>query len=129
MRGHTQEVAKSMDLSSACTVKTARKLKCCILELFQELNDDAGNHILEFFLIVLVYFLEIFKLVCGQYYTLNLFLSSCILGSSSELHLNFIVRPLARKHLLRLHHLEELAMVPDDIGALPFAIFVVNYTY
>jgi hypothetical protein len=129
MGSHTQEVAKDMDLSSTVAVNTAWELKCGILELLQELNDNARYYILELLFVVFVDLLEILKLICRQDYTLDLFLSIFVLGSSSELHLNLFARTLPREHVLRLHHLEQLIVVSDYIGTLTFAIFVVNYTH
>ena len=118
-----------MDLSSAIAVKAGWELKSGILELLQELNDNAGNHILELFLVVLINFLKVLKLISRQYHFLNLFLSIVILGSSSDLHLNLVTRALAREHLLLIQHLEQLVVVSHDVGALTFAIFVVDHTH
>ncbi len=64
MRCHTKEIAYSMNLCSTSPVETAGKLECCVLELFQELNDNAGDDILELLFIVLVDLTEVFKLFC-----------------------------------------------------------------
>jgi hypothetical protein len=118
-----------MDLSSAIAVETAGELKSCILELFQELDDDARNHILELLFVFLVNFLKILELISRQNNTLDFFLSIFILGSSSELHLNLLMRLLPREHVLLLHHLEQLIAVSHYVSTLALAIFVMNYTH
>lgn len=119
-----------MDLCSACAVKTAGKLKCCVLELFQELNDYARDDILKLLLIVLVDLPEVFKLICWKYHSLDFLLPIVtILRSLCELHLNLCVRSLPREHLLRLQHLHELAVVTHDKGTLTLSILVVDHTH